>query len=160
MRRIMSLFIVTLFFLFSLSGFKTVDKGIVEVVACSLSGNEAYFRVLPQSYTPGLVTLNVKIYDGSRIAALGSRKIEMLHMPVDGLEFRVPLTGNLSIHQTYRVVVDLPGNDAQTKSLSWANMAVAANSSAQFFARNFNPIEEPVTMRNQFDSTRVRGSLR
>lgn len=160
MRRIMGLFIVTLIFVFSLNGFKTVDKRIVEVVGCSLSGDEAYFRIRPKAYAPGLVTLNVKVYDGKRIAALGSRKIEMLHMPDDGFSLRVPLTGNLSIHQTYQVNVDLPGNEAQTKSLSWSDMAVTANSSAQFFMRNFNPIEELAELRSQFYSTRIRGSLR
>lgn len=151
MRRIMSLIVVTLFFVFALNGFKTVDRSVVEIVGCSLSGNDAYFKVFPREYVPGLVTLNVKVFDERGIAALGSRKIEILHMPAEGLSFRVPLTGNLSAHKTYRVVVDMPGNETQTATLTWADMAVAANSSAQFFTRTFNPISEPVELRNQID---------
>jgi hypothetical protein len=154
MRRIAGLIVVTLVFLlfaFTLSGFKTVEKSVVEIVGCSLSGNDAYFKVFPKEYVPGLVTLNVKVFDDRGIAALGSRKIEILHMPAEGLSFRVPLTGNLSSHKTYRVVVDLPGNDTLAATLTWPDMAVAANNSTQFFTRNFNPISEPVELRNQID---------
>jgi len=160
MRRVMGLIIVTAMFVFSLSGFKTVANEVIEVVGCSLSDNEAYFRVFPRAYAPGMVTLNVKVYEGNRIAALGSRKIELLHMPDEGLAFRVPLTGNLSIHQTYKVIVDLPGNQTHTVSLTWQNMAVAGNSSAGFFARNFNPIGEPSELRNQFRTAKIRTTLR
>jgi len=160
MRRILSLAIVTAMFIFSLSGFKTAEKKVIEVVGCSLSGNEAYFRVFPKAYEPGMVTLNVKVYEGNRIAALGSRKIEVLHMPEEGLAFRVPLTGNLSIHQTYKVIVDLPGNQSHTSSLTWQNQAVAVNSSTGFFARNFNPIGEPSELRNQFNTAKIRTTLR
>ncbi|EKD82461.1 MAG: hypothetical protein ACD_39C01279G0003 [uncultured bacterium] len=160
MWRVLSLIAVTAMFIFSLSGFKTVENEVIEVVGCSLSGNEAYFRVFPKAYEPGMVTLNVKVYEGDRIAALGSRKIELLHMPAEGLSFRVPLTGNLSIHQTYKVIVDLPGNHTHAVSLTWQNLAVSANSSAGFFQRNFNPIGEPSELRNQFKTAKIRTSLR
>jgi len=150
--------LVFLLFVFALSGFKTVEKSVVEIVGCSLSGNDAYFKVFPKDYMPGLVTLNVKVYEDRGIAALGSRKIEILHMPAEGLSFRVPLTGNLSSHKTYRVVVDLPGND--TLTLTWPDMAVAANNSTQFFTRNFNPISEPVELRKQIDVDVAGRSLR
>ncbi len=160
MRRILGLIVITMVVVFALSGFKTVDKSVVEIVGCSLSGNDAYFKVFPKEYVPGLVTLNVKVFDDRGIAALGSRKIEVLHMPDEGLSFRVPLTGNLSAHKTYRVVVDLPGNETQTATLTWPEMAVAANNSSQFFTRNFNPISEPVELRNQIDVGSIRGSIR
>ncbi|PKL46871.1 MAG: hypothetical protein CVV42_14920 [Candidatus Riflebacteria bacterium HGW-Riflebacteria-2] len=163
MRRIAAWVVITLvflLFLFGLSGFKTVDKSVIEIVGCSLSGNDAYFKVFPKEYVPGLVTLNVKIFDDRGIAALGSRKIEILHMPAEGLSFRVPLTGNLSSHKTYRVVVDLPGNETHTATITWPDMAVAANNSAQFFSRNFNPISEPVEMRNQINVDVAGNNLR
>lgn len=160
MRRILSLIMVTAIFIFVLNGFKTVDNRVVEIIGCSLAGNDAFFQLMPKIYQPGLVTLNVKIYDGKQIAALGSRKVELLHMPEKGIEFRVPLTGRLSIHQTYKVVVDLPGNDAHTVSLSWQNMAVEANSSSGFFSRDFNPMDEISDVRNQFKTARIFTSLR
>lgn len=162
MRRIAGLGVVTLVFLFvvAVSGFKTVDRSVVEIVGCSLSGNDAYFRLFPKQYSPGLVTLNVKIFDDRGIAALGSRKIEILHMPAEGLSFRVPLTGNLSSHKTYRVVVDLPGNENKMATMTWPDMAVAVNNSEQFFTRNFNPISEPVELRNQIDVNVTGRSLR
>ena len=163
MRRIAALIAVSmgfLLFLFTLSGFKTVDKSVVEIVGCSLSGNDAYFRLFPKDYVPGQVTLNVKIFDDRGIAALGSRKIEILHMPAEGLAFRVPLTGNLSSYRTYRVVVDMPGNEARTATMTWPSIAVAVNNSVQFFTRNFNPISEPVEMRNQIDVDVAGNNLR
>ncbi|KAF1082105.1 MAG: hypothetical protein GQF41_1745 [Candidatus Rifleibacterium amylolyticum] len=163
MRRIAVLGLVTLVFLLfvvAASGFKTIDRSIVEIVGCSLSGNDAFFKVFPKDYAPGLVTLNVKVFDDRGIAALGSRKIEILHMPAEGLSFRVPLTGNLSSHKTYRVVVDLPGNEIKMATMTWTDMAVTANNSAQFFTRNFNPISEPVDLRNQIDIDVVGRSLR
>lgn len=163
MRRIAALGLVILVFLLfvgAVSGFKTIDRSIIEIVGCSLSGNDAFFKVLPKEYSPGLVTLNVKVFEDRGIAALGSRKIEILHIPPEGLSFRVPLTGNLSSHMTYRVVVDLPGNEIKMATMTWTDMTVAANNSAQFFTRSFNPISEPVELRNQIDIDVAGRSLR
>jgi hypothetical protein len=152
--------LVAVIFLLVLNGFKIADKSVVEIVGCSLSGNDAYFRVFPREYKPGLVTLNVKIYEEGRLAALGSRKIELLHIPSEGLSFRVPLTGNLSIHETYQVVVDLPGNESKIATLKWPDVAVSFNSSVQFFTRNFNPIAEPKEMRNQVNISGIPRNMR
>ena len=160
MRRALSLVVITAIFFFALSGFKTVENRVIEVVGCSLTGTDAFFRLVPKVYQPGLVTLNVKIYEGNRIAALGSRKVELLHLNERGIAFRVPLTGKLSVHQTYRVVLDLPGNEAHTATLAWQNMAVELNSSSSFFSRDFNPIDERSEVRNQFRTARMRTSLR
>ncbi|MBU1107552.1 MAG: hypothetical protein KKB51_12855 [Candidatus Riflebacteria bacterium] len=159
MRRAFILILVTAIFIFALNGFKTVEHRAVEVVACRLAGTDAFFRLVPKAYQPGLVTLNVKIYEDKGIAALGSRKVELLQLPEQGIVFRVPLTGNLSIHRTYKVLVALPGNDAKTVTLTWANVAVQPNSSSGFFSRDFNPIDEMSEVRNQFRIAGIRTSL-
>lgn len=161
MKRVALLVLIAILLVFAVSGFKTIDKRAIEIRDCTLHNEEVNLRILPCShYQANSVSLNVNVTDGESIAAIGSRRIELLKIPVEGISFRIPLSRRLETRKKFQITVDVKSNDEDTVSLDWQNVAITGISSGGFFEKNFKPITEPSDLRNQISAANIRKNLR
>lgn len=161
MKRIFILIFTAALLVVAISGFKTVEKKAVEILDCQLAADVANFKILPGSYyRQGSVSLRVSITNGREEVAAGFKKLELLQIPREGINFRVPLSTRLKSHLNYKVVLAVNSVDADNIDIVWPTLGVRGTCSTDFFEKKFKPITEPSDLRNQLSAATVRKNLR
>lgn len=161
MKRIAMLILTAVLLVCAVSGFKTIDKRAVDIRDCTLHDEEINLRIFPGShYQPNSVTLRVSVNDGERVAAIGSRRIELLKVPAEGVSFRIPLSERLRLRKKYSIEVDIDSQSDGSTRLDWSNVDITGISSGGFFEKNFKPITEPSDLRNQISMAGIRRGIR
>ncbi len=161
MKRIAMLIFAAVLLVCAVSGFKTIDTRTVEIRDCTLHDEEINLRIFPGNlYQPNSVTLRVSVNDGERVSAIGSRRIELLRVPAEGVSFRIPLSERLRLRKKYRVEVDVDSLNEGSTRLDWSNVDITGISSGGFFEKNFKPITEPADLRNQISVASIRRNIR
>lgn len=160
MKRISLLLILAVVLVFAVSGFKKSDLVAVDIRDCVLSNEEVNFHIFPGPlYRPHSVVLNVNVTDEFNNSAIGSRKVELLAVPADGILFRVPLSRQLKPGQKYNVAVDISSSLAPSSRSEWESVHVNNSFTGSFFDKNFKPIIEPAQLRNQINVVSIRKNI-
>ncbi len=146
----------------AISGFKTVTPLALQIKDCRLQSGNAIFTILPGlRYKQDDTSIQVKIYNqNGTIAALGSRKIELLHVPDEGVHFRVPLSKPLEQRKQYSAEITVESLNDGVRITEIGNLRVSGVSSMGFFEKNFKPITEPSELRNQISAAQIRQNIR
>lgn len=105
------------------------------------------------------VNLKVSIACPANSLVEGFKRIELLRIPETGVTFRVPLTKSLLTNQKYDLQVVVEQINAKPLLLEWQNLKVRDTSSNAIFTRNFSPITEPASLRNQISPEAIRNRL-
>jgi len=160
MKRIALMIFLGIVLICAFSGFKPADLSAVEIRECTLTSEEVRLHIYPGPfYKPHSVVLNVKVSDEAAATAIGSRKIELLSVPAEGIIFRVPLSRQLKPMRTYNVAVDIDSTAAPLSKSEWKNVIVSNKFSGSFFDKNFKPIIEPAELRNQINIASIRKQI-
>lgn len=157
MKRVALIIFLGIILVCAASGFKPAHRSAIEIRECVLTNGEVRLHIYPGTYyKPHSVALNVKISDEMSTAAIGTKKIELLSVPTEGILFRVPLSRQLKPMRRYNVSVDIDSTVAPMSKAEWKNVAVSNSFSGSFFEKNFKPIIEPGELRNQINVASIR----
>ncbi len=160
MKRIACAVVLIIVLIAVCSGFSNLQARSVSIVDCDLASSEVYFKLLPgHEYMPGGVNLKVNVVCPANSLVEGFKRIELLRIPETGVTFRVPLTKTLLANQQYDLQVVVEQINTKPLLLEWQNLKVRDTSSDAIFTRNFSPITEPASLRNQISPEAIRNRL-
>lgn len=161
MKRVGMLIVFALVFVGIVSGFKHVDKQAVDLRDCTLHNEQVNLHIFPGNhYQANTVSLRVSVKNGVDMAAIGSRRVELLQIPGEGISFRIPLSKRLESHKKYEVAVEIDSNCADGQKITWSDVNIVGIGSNGFFEKNFKAITEPSELRNQIRVAGIRQVIR
>lgn len=155
MKKIMAITALAIISLFGITGFMGEDKSALKITDVVLAADQAYFKIQQgPRYQQGKVRLITRITHSNEKQNEGSKIVELLQIPNNGIMFRIPLKRLLKAKKGYNVSLliqtDIDGIPEQ--QIKWENLEITALSSEEFIKKQFKPIPELETMRPNFDS--------
>ncbi|MDD3149116.1 MAG: hypothetical protein PHD82_17640, partial [Candidatus Riflebacteria bacterium] len=131
MKRTVIMILMAAMLITAFSGFMAIENKPLELIDCRLTQNDAHLQILPGSrYRADSVSLTVQIEDEKQQhIADGFKIIELLHIPVTGISFRVPLSKRLSSETGYKVSVKVETRDSEASGKQWSAVKVSGTCS-------------------------------
>lgn len=158
----LGLFLVTAMLLFVAgNGFVKVEVTPLQISDCILGVDDMVLHVMPGTQMLAEpVNINVSIFAGEKVRAVGFTRLETLGLPANGLKLSIPLSASLKKNLGYKVQVVAKSASEKTVEFNAADMFSTGTSSNSFFKRKFDPMPEIYDIRHGIDKFAPRAEMR